>query len=45
MERIGFTPRKADPMMYIQLGNNREIEIAGWYVDEGLLAANSVKMM
>ena len=45
MERIGFTPGKSDPTMYIQLGNNGEIEIVGWYVDDGLLATNSVKMM
>ena len=45
MERIGFTPVKADPMVYIQLGNNGEIGVAGWYVDDGLLAANSVETM
>ena len=45
MERIGFTPGKADPMVYIQYKNNGEIGIAGWYVDNGLLAANLIKTM
>ena len=45
MERIGFTAVKADPMVYIWLGNNGEIGIAGWYVDGGLLAANSTETM
>ena len=45
MERISFTPRKADPTIYIWLGNNGEIGIAGWFVDNGLPAANSIEMM
>ena len=45
MGRIGFTPRKADLMVYIWLGNNGEIGVAGWYVDDRLLATNSIKPM
>ena len=45
MERIGFTPGTADPMVYIQLGKNVEIGVVGWYVDNRLLVANSIKTM
>ena len=40
MERTGSTPGKKEPTVYIHFGNNGEIEILGWYVDDGLLAAN-----
>ena len=45
MERISFTSGKADPTVYIRLGNNGEIGISGWYVDNRLLAANSTETM
>ena len=45
MERISFTSGKADPTVYIRLRNNGEIGIAGWYVDDRLLAANSTETM
>ena len=45
MERIGFIPGKADLTVYVQLGNNGEVGVAGWYVDNGLLATNSIETM
>ena len=45
MEKISFTPGKADPMVYLQFRRNRGIDVTGWYMDDRLLAANSVKSM
>ena len=41
--KSGFTPGKGDPTVYFQSESNGEIEIAGWYVNNRLLAANSVE--
>ena len=38
MEEMGFTPGNADLTVYFQFRSNREIEIAGWSVDDRLLA-------
>ena len=45
MDKLGFKPGNADTMVYLQFGNNNSAEIAGWYVDDRLLAAISAKSM
>ena len=45
MEKIGFKPSDADLTVYFHFRDNNSIEIAGWYVDEGLLAADSLESM
>ena len=45
LEKIGFKPGDADPSVFFRYGENNSIEIAGWYVDDGLLAANSTEAM
>ena len=44
LERLGFTPGKADATVFFKFGQN-SIEIAGWYVDDGLLATDSTESM
>ena len=39
--KIGPKPGDADPTVYFRFGNNGSIQIAGWYVDDGLLASNT----
>ena len=39
--RLGFKPGDADPTIFFQYGDHGSIEIAGWYVDNGLLASDS----
>ena len=45
MEKIGFRAGEADSTVYFRYGWDGSIEIAGWYVNDGLLAANSTKAM
>ena len=45
MEKLGFKHGDADPTVFFRFGNNKSVEIAGWYVDDGLLASNSVESM
>ena len=45
MEKSGFKSGQVDTNVYFQFGENGSIEIARWYVDNGLLAANSTKSM
>ena len=45
MEKMGFMPGKADMTVYFRFRERGEIEIVGWYVDDGLIAANSTKSM
>ena len=45
MERMGFTPGKADTTVYFRFREKGEIEIVGWYVDDGLIAVNLTKSM
>ena len=44
LERLGFTSGKADATVFFKFGQN-SIEIAGWYVDNGLLATDSTESM
>ena len=39
--KIGFTPGEADSTVYFHFENEGSIQIVGWYVDDGLLAANN----
>ena len=41
LENIGFKAGKADMTVYFRYSQDGSIEIAGWYVDDGLLAMNS----
>ena len=34
--KLGLKPGDADPTVYFCFGNNGCIQIAGWYVDDGL---------
>ena len=45
MDKLGFKPSNADKTVYFRFGNNNSAEIAGWYVDDGLLAAISAESM
>ena len=45
MKKLGFIPGKADGTIFFRHGENGELEVAGWYVDDGLLAANSILSM
>ena len=45
MMKIGFTAGDADNTVYFRFGNNNSIELAGWYIDDGLLTASSPKEM
>jgi Reverse transcriptase (RNA-dependent DNA polymerase) len=40
LEKLGFMAREADRTVFFKFSNN-EIDIAGWYVDDGLLASIS----
>ena len=42
LAKIGLKPGDTDPTVYFHFGNNSSIEIAGWYVYDGLLASNTV---
>ena len=39
--KLGFKSGDADPTIFFQYGDHSSIAIAGWYVDDGLLASNS----
>ena len=41
IRKIGLKPGDADPTVYFHFGNNSSIQIAGWSVDDGLLALNT----
>ena len=43
--KLGFVPGNTDPTVFFRYKNDRSIQIAGWYVDDGLLAADSTKSM
>ena len=45
LEKIGFKSGDADTTIYCWFRDNGSIELIGWYVDDGLLAANSTKSM
>jgi Reverse transcriptase (RNA-dependent DNA polymerase) len=43
--KLGFTPGNADTTVYFRFGDDGNIELSGWYMDDGLLAANSTESM
>ena len=43
--KIGLKPGDADPTVYFCFGNNGSIQIAGWYVNDSLLASNTTTYM
>jgi Reverse transcriptase (RNA-dependent DNA polymerase) len=43
--KIGFRPGHADQTVYFHLNANGGLEIVGWYVDDGLLAADLKESM
>ena len=45
LEKMGFTSGKADNTVFFRFDSSGGIEIAGWYVDDGLLAADSSESM
>ena len=45
LENIGFKAGEADMTVYFRYSQDGSIEIAGWYVDDGLLATNSTRVM
>ena len=45
LENIGFKAGEADTTVYFRYSQDGSIEIAGWYVDDGLLATNSTRVM
>ena len=45
LKNIGFKAGEADTTVYFRYGQGGSIEIAGWYVDDGLLATNSAQAM
>lgn len=46
MTKIRFTAGDADNTIdFLRFGNNHSIELAGWYVDDGLLAASLPEVM
>ena len=45
MEKVGFKAGDADSTVYFRFGQDNSIEIAGWYIDDGLLAADSEASM
>ena len=45
LEKLGFMAGDADNMVFSQYGTSKSIEIARWYIDDGLLAADSPKSM
>jgi Reverse transcriptase (RNA-dependent DNA polymerase) len=45
LEKLGFKSGQADQTVYFQRHDNGDFKIAGWYVDDGLLAANSKQSM
>ena len=40
LTKHGFSPGDANPTVFFWFGDKGPIEIAGWYVDDSLLAAN-----
>ena len=45
LEKVGFTSSDADSTIYFRFSANGSIKLSGWYVDDGLLAANSPQVM
>ena len=45
LEKTGFTPGSANSTIYFRFGDNSSIQLAGWYVADGLLAADSTESM
>jgi Reverse transcriptase (RNA-dependent DNA polymerase) len=45
LEALGFTAGHADSTVFFRFGEGNSIELAGWYVDDGLLAADSLQSM
>ena len=45
MGKLRFTPGNADSTVYFRFQNDKSIELAGWYVDNRLLAASSPEAM
>ena len=45
LRKIGLKPSDADPTVYFCFGNKGFIQIAGWYVNNGLLASNITTYM
>ena len=45
LEKIEFKSGDANTTVYFQFRDNGSVELIGWYVNDGLLAANSTKSM
>ena len=45
LKNIGFKAGEADTTVYFRHSQDGSIEIAGWYIDDGLLATNSMQAM
>ena len=44
-QKIGFTPGEADTTVFFRIDNDGLLDIAGWYVDDRLLAAHTTQAM
>ena len=45
MHKIGFISGEADSTVFFKFGRDGLIQLVGWYVDDGLLAADSPESM
>jgi Reverse transcriptase (RNA-dependent DNA polymerase) len=45
LEKIGFKNGEADKTVFFRFREGRDVEIVGWYVDNGLMASNSTLSM
>ena len=45
MSKIGFTPGLADTTVFFRYGDDGSVNLAGWYIDDGLLASKSKASM
>ena len=45
LQKIGFTPGLADTTVFFRTSSDGSTDIAGWYVDDGLLASHSTQTM
>ena len=45
LEKTGFTPSNANSAVYFRFSDKELIQLAGWYVDDGMLATNCTESM
>ena len=45
LEKLGFEAGKADPTIFFRFHDDGNVEMGGWYINDGLLAATTVNGM